>query len=413
MIFARCRGILGIGLLALAAALPAAAQTADPPPAIATDARLGGDNLRTRLVIDLDRPVAVRAFTLADPYRVVIDLPDVNFQLPDGRGAQKRGLISAFRYGLFAPGKARIVIDATGPVSVDKAFVLDPIDDQPARLVVDLVKTDRATFLRTVTRAEAPRLEGERRPFPSENPVKKPDDKPVVVIDPGHGGLDPGATSAGRGGGSEKDIVLAFALRLQQKLAESGRYQVVMTRDTDTFVALGDRVKVARENGAALFVSVHADTLSDPFGVRGATVYTLSETASDEQAARLAEKENRADVIAGIDLSEEPEEVAGILIELAQRETKTFAMQFARTLVGELRTSLRLNKNPVRSAGFRVLRAPDVPSVLLELGYVSTKDDLKQLMSASWRERTADAMARAIDNFLAPRLAGASAKSSN
>jgi N-acetylmuramoyl-L-alanine amidase len=403
MIFARCRRILGMGLLALAAVAPAAAQTADPP-AIATDARLGGDNLRTRLVMDIDRPVPVRAFTLADPYRVVIDLPDVNFQLPDGRGAQKRGLISAFRYGLFAPGKARIVIDATGPVSVDKAFVLDPIDDQPARLVVDLVKTDRATFLRTVTRAEAPRPEGERRPFPSENPVKKAEDKPVVVLDPGHGGLDPGATSTG--GGSEKDIVLAFALRLKERLSASGRYQVVMTRSSDTFVALGDRVKVARENGAALFVSVHADTLSDPFGVRGATVYTLSETASDEQAARLAEKENRADVIAGIDLSEEPEEVAGILIELAQRETKTFAMQFARTLVGELRTSLRLNKNPVRSAGFRVLRAPDVPSVLLELGYLSSAEDVKLMTSESWRDKATGSVVEAIDGFFRLRVAG-------
>lgn len=398
MAIARRISVIFAAMVVIAAG-DAGAQAPEPP-VVARDARLGGDGMRTRLVIDLDRAVPVRAFTLADPYRVIIDLPDVSFQLPAGKGAQGRGLISAFRYGLFAPGKSRIVVDATGPVAVDKAFVLDPIDDQPARFVLDLVKTDRQSFLRA-----AAAREGERRAAAPAAPVAKPpaDAKPVIVLDPGHGGIDPGASGSGT---TEKDLVLAFAQRLEQKLAASGRYRVVMTRASDTFVALRDRVEIARGNGAALFVSVHADTLSDPFGVRGATVYTLSETASDEQAARLAEKENRADVIAGMDLSDEPEEVAGILIDLARRETKTFSMQFARTLVGELRTALRLNKNPVRSAGFRVLRAPDVPSVLIELGYLSSAEDVKLMASDAWRDRATGSVAEAIDGFFKLRVAG-------
>jgi N-acetylmuramoyl-L-alanine amidase len=400
MSFARHIWAFATAILVIAAG-DARAQAPEPP-VVASDARLGGDGLRTRLVIDLDRTVPVRAFTLADPYRVIIDLPDVSFQLPAGKGAQGRGLVSAFRYGLFAPGKARIVVDTTGPVAVDKAFVLDPIDDQPARLVLDLVKSDRKSFLRAVQARESER----RAAAPAPPPMQRApaDDTPVIVIDPGHGGIDPGASGSGT---TEKDLVLAFAQRLEQRLSAGGRYRVVMTRSSDTFVALRDRVEVARENAAALFVSVHADTLGDdPFGVRGATVYTLSETASDEQAARLAEKENRADVIAGIDLSDEPEEVAGILIDLARRETKTFAMQFARTLVGELRTSLRLNKNPVRSAGFRVLRAPDVPSVLLELGYLSSAEDVKLMTSEAWRDRATASVAQAIDGFFKMRVAG-------
>ncbi len=401
MTFARHMSVLATAILVIAAG-DARAQAPEPP-VVARDARLGGDGLRTRLVIDLDRTVPVRAFTLADPYRVIIDLPDVSFQLPPGKGTQGRGLISAFRYGLFAPGKARIVVDATGPVAVDKAFVLDPIDDQPARLVLDLVKSDRKSFLRAVSARESERRAAA---VPAQPPVPRAptDDTPVIVIDPGHGGIDPGASGSGT---TEKDLVLAFAQRLGEKLSAGGRYRVVMTRSSDTFVSLRDRVEIARENAAALFVSVHADTLGDdPFGVRGATVYTLSETASDEQAARLAEKENRADVIAGIDLTDEPEEVAGILIDLARRETKTFAMQFARTLVGELRTSLRLNKNPVRSAGFRVLRAPDVPSVLLELGYLSSPEDVKLMTSEAWRDRATGSVAQAIDGFFKLRVAG-------
>jgi N-acetylmuramoyl-L-alanine amidase len=183
-----------------------------------------------------------------------------------------------------------------------------------------------------------------------------------------------------------------------------------MTRSDDTYVALGERVHIARNAGASLFVSIHADSLPHKEGdAQGATVYTLSETASDPQAAQLADQENRSDVIAGVDLKGEPDDVAGILIDLAQRETKTFSVQFAQDLVGNLKDTARLHRDPIKSAGFRVLRAPDVPSVLVELGYVSNKQDLALLLSDSWRDRTAAAIAQAIEGYFTSHGNGARA----
>ncbi len=183
-----------------------------------------------------------------------------------------------------------------------------------------------------------------------------------------------------------------------------------MTRSDDTFVPLADRVRIARDAGAALFVSIHADSLPRGEGdAQGASVYTLSETATDSEAAKLAEKENRADVIAGVDLKSEPDDVAGILIDLAERETKSLSVQFAHKLVGEMKGVARLHKTPLKSAGFRVLRAPDVPSVLVELGYVSNRQDLQLLSSDGWRNRTADSIAQAIDNYFSAHAAGARA----
>lgn len=372
----------------------------------ATDARLGGDAQRTRFILDLTRPIQLNAFTLGDPYRVVVDLPQVSFRMPARRGEAGRGLVKAFRYGLVMQGGSRLVLDTTGPVRVDKAFVLDPVDGQPARLVLDLVAIDRDTFKRNLALENGSRLAA-RAPRPKErDPLAKPptDLRPLVVIDPGHGGLDSGTIAPS--GESEKTIVLEFAQQLQQKLEKAGKYRIAMTRTDDRFVPLAERVRFARNAQAALFISIHADALDTRNDdTRGATVYTLSETASDAEAARLAEAENRADVIAGVDLSAEPNDVADILIDLTQRETKTFSNQFARTLVGELRTSARLHKNPLKSAGFRVLRAPDIPSVLVELGYVSSKSDLKLLTSETWRNRATDSIAKAVHSYFATRLA--------
>ena len=226
------------------------------------------------------------------------------------------------------------------------------------------------------------------------------------MIDPGHGGPDTGTVASS--GEMEKAIVLEFAQTLSEKLEKSGKYRVLMTRTDDRFVPLGERVRFARHEGAALFVSIHADALAarGEADVRGATVYTLSDTASDSEAARLADDENKADAIAGVDLSSEPEEVAGILVDLAQRETKNFSHHFARTVVGELKTAAKLHRNPLKSAGFKVLKAPDVPSVLIELGYVSNKQDLKLMTSDGWRARTSEAVAQAVNTFFSTRLAG-------
>jgi N-acetylmuramoyl-L-alanine amidase len=403
------------GLLAASATLAAApdrASRASAPSenvATATDARLGGDDARTRFILDLSKVIDLAAFTLADPYRVVVDLPQVGFQLPPKTGETGRGLVKAFRFGMVMPGGSRIVIDAAGPVRIDKAFVLDPVDGQPARLVLDLVAVDRETFMRNLASENKGRARPDA-PRKNDRETSVGDSRPVVVLDPGHGGLDTGTTAAS--GTTEKGIVLEFAQQLREKLEKLGKYRVVMTRSDDSFVPLGERVRIARANKAALFISIHADTLGTrDRETRGATIYTVSENASDAEAAKLAEAENKADVIAGVDLSAEPEDVADILIDLAQRETKVFSTQFARTLAGELKTSARLHKHPLKSAGFKVLKAPDVPSVLVELGYVSNPADLKLMTSENWRKRATDSIAQAVNAFFATRLANGKAVS--
>jgi N-acetylmuramoyl-L-alanine amidase len=381
----------------------------DPPavdgPAIATDARLAGDDKQTRLVIDISHKIDMRAFALADPYRVVIEIPQVDFQLPPDTGERGRGIIKAFRYGLVMSGQSRIVLDLTGPVRVTKAFVLDPVDGQPARMVLDLVAVDRETFLRAAAIDNHLPRPADRGAAHFDREERTADSRPVVVLDPGHGGIDPGTRAPS--GELEKDLVLEFASMLRAKLEATGKYRVVMTRTDDTFVELSERVRFARQQQAQLLISIHCDALARGEGeAEGATIYTLSDKATDAEAQRLADTENRADIIAGVDLAAEPDEIADILIDLALRETKTFSAHFARNVVKEMRTAARLHKRPQRSAGFKVLKAPDVPSVLIELGYVSNARDLKQLVSESWRSRTGDAIVHAVHTYFTTRLAG-------
>jgi N-acetylmuramoyl-L-alanine amidase len=404
--------------------LPPATQVPAPDPAaaegppVATDARLAGDDQQTRLVIDISRKIDMRAFALTDPYRLVIEIPQVNFQLPPNAGEHGRGIIKAFRWGLVMAGRSRIVVDLTSPVRVRKAFVLDRTDGQPARMVLDLVAVDRETFLRAAAidnhlprplplypppPAEA--REGTAHHDGDEPPT---DPRPLVILDPGHGGIDPGTRAPS--GELEKDIVLEFASALRAKLEAVGKYRVMMTRTDDTFVELSERVRIARQRQAQLLISIHCDALARGEGeAEGATVYTLSDKASDAESQRLADAENRADVIAGVDLAAEPDEIADILIDLAQRETRTFSAEFARDVVKEMRTAARLHKRPQKSAGFRVLKAPDVPSVLIELGYVSNTRDLKHLVSENWRSRAGDAVVHAVNAYFGTRLAGGGA----
>ncbi len=382
--------------------------------AIASDARLAGDARQTRFVLDLDKTIQFRAFALADPYRVVVDIPQVDFRLAAGIGSAGRGLVKAFRYGLVMPGGSRIVFDLTGPARIANSYVLEAANGQPPRLVLEFEQVDRTTFVQSLAAESRPEL----RPAiadtvaaaPAEAPAApKPavpaDLRPVVVIDPGHGGIDNGTQA---GGPNEKELVLGFGLALRDRIEKSGKYRVVMTRTDDTFIPLADRVRIARNQSASLFVSIHADALPRREGdAQGATIYTLSDRASDAEAERLAEAENKADAIGGVNLTEEPTEVADILIDLAQRETRTFSNRFARLLMGEMKSTVRMHKHPLKSAGFKVLKAPDVPSVLIELGYVSNKDDLEHLVSENWRSRTVGSMAQAIDAFFAKRLATA------
>ena len=385
-------------LLASVGMWPQQAQ-AGPRPTIA------GDRARTRFIADLSKKVEVNVFALADPYRVIVDLPEVSFQMPPGLGTETRGLVSGYRFGLFAPGKSRIVIDVNGPFLVDKAFVLDPRPDQPARLVVDLVATDRATFLAKLREASAKSTAGERAAPQAPAPAARPANaKPVVILDPGHGGVDPGTSSAS--GVTEKEVVLAFAKTLKQKLEANGQYDVYLTRDDDHFLALRERVEFAQGKGANLFVSIHADSFpKQTADASGATVYTLSEQASDDEAKELAAKENFSDAIAGVALpSDSDEVVANILIDLAQRETQNRSLIFAKSIVGGM-SRADLHAKALKSAGFRVLKAPDVPSVLIELGFLSNPEDEKQLTSDSWRGTMADKVAAAVDSYFAKRMA--------
>jgi N-acetylmuramoyl-L-alanine amidase len=420
------RFLLGVVLLCAALA-PCAdssrsrAAESRPQPSVATAnfptasaARLAGDGKQTRFILDLDQTVSFRAVTLPDPYRVVVDVPQLNFQLPAGAGASGRGLVRAFRYGLVMPGGSRIVFDLTGPARIANSYVLEAANGQPARLVIDLEEVDRTAFLQALPPESRPELRPAIAAAPPptvpaaavpEAPPKPADGRPVVVIDPGHGGIDNGTQS---GGESEKNLVLAFSLALRDRLEKSGKYRVVMTRVDDTFIPLTDRTRIARNLKAALFVSIHADALPRAEGdAQGATIYTLSDKASDAEAQRLADAENRADAIAGFNLAEEPTDVADILIDLTQRETRTFSNHFARLLMGEMKSTIRMHKHPLKSAGFRVLKAPDVPSVLVEIGYVSNKGDLEHLVSENWRSRAVGSMAQAIDGFLTRRMATA------
>jgi len=402
-------GAIALGCVCAAERAGAAGPQSRPASELplASDVRVGGDDAQTRLVVDLSQKIDVRAFTLANPYRVVIDMPQINFQLPPKAGETGRGLIKGFRFGLVMQGGSRMVVELARPARVDKAYVIDAANDHPARLVLDLASTDREAFMRTIALENrsldnrAPEL---RKSEPHAESKGGGDPRPLVVIDPGHGGIDNGTRAPS--GEPEKTIVLEFSLLLRDKIEKTGKYRVVMTRTDDTFVPLAERVQLARSRQASLFISIHADALRRAEGdAQGATVYTLSERASDARAAQLAEAENQADAIAGLDLSE-LKDVAGILIDLTRRETKTFSQQFAQSVVHELKAATRLHQNPLKSAAFVVLKAPDVPSVLVELGYVTNKADLKSLISTEWRDRTADAITQAVQSFFTPRVAG-------
>lgn len=383
--------------------LAAGALAADAP--VATGGRVVGDESRTRFVLDLSGEVDLSAFTLAEPYRVVIDLPEIDFQLPPNTGSTGRGLVSDWRYGQFAAGRSRIVLDATEPVKIDKAFVLPAVENQPARMVLDLLKTTPAAFEEDLKKNQLAR-DSANEPVQKADQLPPPDrskrEKPLIVIDAGHGGVDSGTISSS--GVMEKDIVLAFAKKLQERLEQTGKVAVLLTRTDDTFLPLAARVQFGRDHAADLFISIHAD--SEHVGsVRGATVYTLSDRASDQEAAALAAKENASDLIAGLDLQQETDDVTDILVDLTRRETRNFSAAFANGLVGDLASTTRMIKNPRRSAGFQVLRAHDVPSVLVEIGYLSNDQDEKLLTSDEWRSRVADATTQAVLRFFGQKYA--------
>ncbi len=358
---------------------------------VATDARLEVQGEVVRLTMALSRPVTATASVMAGPDRVVVDLPSINFQIEQKQSRKSAGFVSGFRYGLFMADRARIILDLAQPAAVATVSVRS-VRGGFGELVVELKRASREEFAALAREAAA------KTQLPSIPVERKAegDSRRIVVIDPGHGGIDPGTQVAAI---AEKAVVLAFGLKLKEQLEAQGRYRVIMTRSDDTFISLNDRVRIARGVEANLFISIHADSLAQAQDVRGATIYTGSERASDAEAARLAAKENQADAVAGLDSSEDVQDVAGILMDLAKRETRSFSTIFARNLVEKLGGSVKMHKVPLRSAGFRVLTAPDVPSVLIELGYMSSPKDAELLNSEGWRNQAAAAVQQAVDQY--------------
>lgn len=401
--FAPARLIFGAAVLGLLGAvfLPAAGLAQSE--ATVTAARVGDHPSHTRLVLEMDRPFTFSYFTLADPERLVIDFPELDFDLAsDPLGRLPAGAIGAMRYGLFKPGNSRIVLDLAGPSKVIKAFTMDPVDSYGYRFVLDLQRTTKADFI------EQARLTRPKQPVPApviETPAatvpERKDGKRVIAIDAGHGGVDPGAVGAR--GTYEKQITLAAALQLAKQLRASGRYHVVLTRESDVFLPLRKRVALARNAGAELFLSIHADSIGNK-DVRGSHVYSLSKTASDAEAAALAAKENKADLIAGLNLSDYSSDVHTILLDLSQRETNNTSIEIADRMVDGFRQNgVQSLNRPHRQAGFAVLKAPDVPSVLIELGFLSNKEDEAMLLNAEGRKPIISAIISAVDKHFATR----------
>jgi N-acetylmuramoyl-L-alanine amidase len=409
---------LAAAFAAAVACAPAVSALAQAPGAaiVATAGRIDAVNALTRIAFDVDAPFPIKTFALTGPDRFVVETPAVNFLIDPaigrprvepigvktptrgrGRGATEgsgkplAGVVKSFRFGQFAPGRSRVVIDLAGPARIVRAEV-EALPGGRHRLVVELAPTTAAEFAALIVPAAAAPTVSAPKPEPG---------RPGLVVDAGPGGVDDGAH--GGPGAVEKDIVLDFAKTLGARLEATGLYKVVLTRASDVFIPLNERVRVAREAGAALFISIHADSLADEPQVAGATVYTVSEKASDAAAARLADKENQSDSAAGVEAGDDSGEVADILFDLTRRETRAFSQEFSRSLTDYLGAVARLNKNTRRAAGFRVLKAPDVPSVLLELGYLSSAADSANLVSNEWRGKVAGAVANAVARFFQSR----------
>ncbi len=376
--------------------LTAMAATQANNPLTALTFRMAGDDLRTRIVILFDREPEITTRLFDNPHRLVMELPETRFGF-DEKSLAARGLVSHVRYGLASKGRSRLILTLRGPFRVENLHVLKNETDPGYRLVADIVATSDRDFSEQLqarsditsstgrsvkhTPASAGDAEG-NRPF-------------VVMIDPGHGGIDAGAESLS--GIKEKELTLAFGFELRDRLAQESNIKVLMTREDDKYLRLSERVRLARQNEADLFISIHADTINQS-DIRGATVYTISDKASDSVARAMAERENKSDNLAGAAPQDVPE-VADILLDLTRRETHTFSLSFAEKVINHLQGQISLINNPHRFAGFQVLRAPDVPSVLIEIGYLSNAEDEKLISSPEWRKKLADRIALAVKSY--------------
>lgn len=418
---ATCYGcLLVLGLLSLTWPVSAASTVRD------ISLLPHGDGVR--IVVDLGRKVPFEQRTFDRPPRLILDLPDVAWQLPKQRGTRSYRFVRGFRFGQIRGGISRLVVDVDGPFKIEKVFELPPSDTSGYRIVTDLRPLPPGTAMRpqrmrskiyvadnapprpeAKPRAELAPADDQRQDerelaASSQNGVHLPAPKPrfrvtkrMIVLDPGHGGIDPGAS--GKQGTHEKNVVLDMALELRQQLLDTGRYDVVLTRGDDSFVRLRDRLQIARASEGHLFISLHADSLVNANNVHGAAVYTLSNQASSEEAARLASVENRADILGGLDLSHHEPIVTQILIDLAQRDANSKSIRIAEFLVQELTDVTTMLRKQQQQAGFVVLKSPDMPSVLIELGYLSNRKDERRLNDPNHMADLAGAMIDAIDRY--------------
>lgn len=392
-----------LALWALGGGYPASAQSESAAAVLPEiiDARVTTTEQRARLILDLSGPTEFAIASLDAPNRIAVDVKveALRFTVPaDVAGS---GVVSGYTIEMAEAGRARVLLTLAEPAQMQQAYVLDAVADQPARLVLDLILDTPEAFAARVAKdlAAAMANQGVAPQMDSTDPgthVPVPETRPLVVIDPGHGGIDNGASAPN--GVKEKDIVLAFALQLQDVLVQSGRFDVALTREDDSFLRLEERVALARENKADIFISLHADSFQQK-EIRGASVYTRDENATDVLDKVLAESENKTDIIAGFAMPEMTPAVVDILVDLMRRQMRRQSFLAAQAIIRQLEPSVTLRRFPVRQADFFVLQAPDVPSILVELGFLSNGNDIANLQKNDWRDRVVDALARGIADY--------------
>lgn len=390
----------------------AAGNTSVATPPALLDSRVTATQDRARLVLDLTTPTEFAVHTVADPMSVVVELRAQTGDAEDTNQPAGDGLITSYTVDTPGNQRVRVTLSLAGPAQVQQSYILDAFEDQPARLVIDLVPDTAENFAANVRDAQVEEAEVETAPTetaldgrqtaPGETATATDTVRPLVVIDPGHGGVDGGARASN--GLEEKNIVLAFALKLQNLLVETGRFDVALTRDTDTFLTLSERVALARQNQADLFISLHADSF-DQADVRGASIYTRGDLATSDLDRVLAENENRADLVAGFSPPED-EGAVDVLVDFLARETRRQSYLAGQALIEQLEPSVQLRRFPLRQADFFVLNSPDIPSVLIELGFLSNSDDTQNLTTDAWLDRVAAALARGVAVYFDGRRTG-------
>lgn len=399
--------LLAVAAIGAGGDASSAAQAKPADPLAVYAARIVGDRARTRIVLEFDRKPEIAVRYIARPDRIVVDLPSTVFTFPEA-DLEARGLFRDIRYGAMDADSARLVLTADRPARLVASEVMANESGAGYRLVLDAEMVSQQDFEKLVndqtwmtasvdTTAAAQRGDRIAQGAPAAPGAF------VIAIDAGHGGIDAGATGAATKT-REKEITLAFAKALAERLKGEAGITAFLVREGDEFLSLSERVTIARQRGANLLISFHADTLRQN-NIRGATVYTISDKASDRMAADLAERENLSDAVGGVSDAGEPAEVSDILLDLTRRETQAFSISMADSVVRSFEGQVALINNPHRYAGFRVLQAHDVPSILLELGFLSNKEDEELLLDPAWRVKIAELLAAAIKRYRLPVVA--------